>query len=94
MKKSELIDVMKKENPNFTEDQITKAIDAIFAKISDALTEGGRVEIRGFGAFSVRAKPARTGRNPRTGEPVDIAAKNVIHFKAGKDLKQAVNEAA
>lgn len=94
MKKSELLTHMKEKNPNFTDDQLGESIEAIFNVVSDALTEGKRVEIRGFGAFSVKEKAARTGRNPRTGEPVEIAAKNTVHFKPGKDLKQAVNEAA
>ena len=94
MKKSELLAFMKEQNPNFSDEQLGDSIQAIFDIISEALTEGKRVEIRGFGAFSVKEKAARTGRNPRTGEPVEIAAKNTVHFKPGKDLKQAVNEAA
>lgn len=94
MKKSELLARMKEQNPNFTDEQLSDSIEAIFNVVSDALTEGKRVEIRGFGAFSVKEKAARVGRNPRTGEPVQIEAKNTVHFKPGKDLKQAVNEAA
>ena len=94
MKKSELITAMKQENPNFSDDQLIAGVEAIFATISNALSSGNRVEIRGFGAFSVKEKAARTGRNPRTGEPVQIAAKNAIHFKAGKDLKTSINQAA
>ena len=94
MKKSELLVHMKEQNPNFTDEQLNASIEAIFNVISEALTEGKRIEIRGFGAFSIKEKAARTGRNPRTGEAVEIKAKNTVHFKPGKDLKQAVNEAA
>lgn len=94
MKKSELIIAMKQQNPNFSDDQLVAGVEAIFATIANALSSGNRVEIRGFGAFSVKEKSARTGRNPRTGEPVQIAAKNAIHFKAGKDLKTSINQAA
>lgn len=91
MKKSEIVSLMKEENPAFTEEQLNSSVEAVFLAISEALTEGKRVEIRGFGAFSVKEKPARIGRNPRTGEAVDIAAKKAVYFKPGKDLKQFVN---
>ncbi|MEM6603340.1 MAG: HU family DNA-binding protein [Pseudomonadota bacterium] len=94
MKKSELVAYIKEQNPNFDEDQVVSAVEAIFECIGGALSEGKRVEIRGFGAFSVKGKPERMGRNPRTGEPVKIEAKNVVHFKPGKDLKQSVNQEA
>lgn len=91
MKKSELVAEMQKINASLPEDKLTQAVDSVFDEISASLTRGDRVEIRGFGAFFAKLKPARTGRNPRTGEAVQIAAKNVIHFKYGKDLKEAVN---
>ncbi len=94
MKKSELISAMQEANNSFSAEILTKAVDAVFNEIGNALNRGDRVEIRGFGAFSVIGKPARVGRNPRTGEPVQIAAKNVVHFKSGKELKEAVNLAA
>ena len=91
MKKSELVTKMKSKDDSFSDEVLGKAVEAVFDEIIDALGRGDRVEIRGFGAFSVLHKEARTGRNPRTGEPVQIDAKNVVHFKAGKELKSAVN---
>jgi len=66
-------------------------VTAIFDQIADALAHGGRVELRGFGAFSVRGRPARAGRNPRTGEAVKVRAKSVPFFKAGKELRVRLN---
>ena len=63
----------------------------VFERMIDALAKGGRVELRGFGAFSVRSRPARAGRNPRTGEPVDVRAKHVPFFKSGKELRERLN---
>ena len=63
----------------------------IFEQIISALENGGRVELRGFGAFSVRSRPARTGRNPRTGEAVNVPAKHVPFFKSGKELRERLN---
>ena len=91
MKKSELVTKMREKNDAFSVDILSKAVDVTFNEVSNSLINGHRVEIRGFGAFSVIAKPARIGRNPRTGEPVDIKAKNVVHFKSGKELKELVN---
>ena len=91
MSKSELAAKMAEDNPALEDKKINLALEALFAAISDALKDGRRIEIRGFGAFSVKAKPARTGRNPRTGEAVKISAKNVVHFRQGKDLKERVN---
>jgi len=67
------------------------AVDAVLGAISDALKDGQRVQISGFGTFEVRHRKARTGRNPRTGDPVEIKASNAPAFKAGKALKDAVN---
>jgi len=91
MKKSELVAAMQEKNEALDSKTLSLAIDTVFNEISETLVRGERVEIRGFGAFSVIGKPERMGRNPRTGEPVKIAAKNVVHFKSGKDLKEAVN---
>ena len=68
-----------------------EAVDGVFAAIGDALANGEEVRIAGFGAFGTRSRPARTGRNPRTGEAVSIAASTSPTFKAGKTLKDAVN---
>lgn len=92
MKKSELIASMLEKNPSLDANETAKAVEKVFDLISVTLGDNGRVEIRGFGTFSVIGKPERMGRNPRTGEPVKIAAKNVVHFKSGKELKEVVNK--
>ncbi|MCX8048659.1 MAG: integration host factor subunit beta [Methylohalobius sp.] len=67
------------------------AVKNILEYLSAALADGQRIEIRGFGSFSLRHRPARMGRNPRTGDPVPVPARRVLHFKPGKDLRQRVN---
>jgi integration host factor subunit beta len=94
MIKSELVARIAEENPNFAQADLQKIVDAMFQTISDALVSGERVEIRGFGAFSIKYKAPRTGRNPRTGEPVEIEQKYVPHFKTGKELRGRLNSAA
>ncbi len=69
----------------------TKAVDAVLDSVTSTLRDGGGVSLVGFGTFSVKARAARMGRNPRTGEPIQIKASNVPGFKAGKALKEAVN---
>lgn len=91
MIKSELIDRLSAENPDLTRKDVERAVSAILDGMTDALADSGRVELRGFGAFSVRDRPARTGRNPRTGEPVDVEAKRVPFFKSGKELRERLN---
>ena len=73
------------------QDNAGKALDAVLACISDSLKDGKIVRLIGFGTFSVQDKAASTGRNPRTGEPIEIAASKRLVFKAGKDLKEAIN---
>jgi integration host factor subunit beta len=91
MIKSQLIAKLSMENPHLHRSDVERMVGVIFDRMVDALTEGGRVELRGFGAFSVRARPARAGRNPRTGEPVQVEAKAVPFFKSGKDLRSRLN---
>ena len=91
MIKSELVQRMAARNPHLYQRDIENIIDAILGEITNALARGERVELRGFGAFSVRARPARAGRNPRTGEQVPVRAKNVPFFKAGKELRVRLN---
>lgn len=91
MIKSELIDRLAAENPHLTQKDVEKIVGVILDQMTDALTEGGRVELRGFGAFSVRSRPARLGRNPRTGEAVRVPAKSVPFFKSGKELRERLN---
>jgi integration host factor subunit beta len=91
MIKSELISALSAENPHLTQRDVEKAVTVIMDTIVGALEEGGRVELRGFGAFSVRTRPARSGRNPKTGEPVSVKAKHVPFFKSGKELRARLN---
>ncbi len=91
MIKSELIDRLAAENPHLTQKDVEKIVGVILDQMTDALAEGGRIELRGFGAFSVRRRPARQGRNPRTGASVQVPAKAVPFFKSGKELRERLN---
>jgi len=91
MTKSELIQRLADMNPNLYLREIEKVVETVFDEISDALANGDRVELRGFGAFSVKHREARTGRNPRTGETVDVEAKSLPFFKTGKALREKLN---
>jgi integration host factor subunit beta len=91
MIKSELISALSAENPHLTQRDVEKAVTVIMETIVGALEDGGRVELRGFGAFSVRTRPARSGRNPKTGQPVSVKAKHVPFFKSGKELRARLN---
>ena len=91
MLRSELIARLAEENPSLKAREIEKIVDVIFDEIAAALERGDRVELRGFGAFSVRKREARVGRNPRTGEAVDVESKHVPFFKAGKELRSRLN---
>ena len=86
MIKSELVQKIAEQNPHLYQRDVENIVSAVLDKISDALAEGDRVELRGFGAFSVKQRGARTGRNPRTGEKVEVEAKAVPFFKTGKRL--------
>ena len=91
MIKSELIQALASENPHLTQRDIERVVGVILERMIEALEGGGRVELRGFGAFSVRERPARAGRNPRTGDSVSVRAKSVPFFKAGKELRARLN---
>ena len=91
MIKSELIERLATENPHMTHAEVERVVNVVLGEMTGALANGGRVELRGFGAFSVRARPARSGRNPRTGEAVDVPAKAVPFFKSGKELRERLN---
>lgn len=91
MIKSELVTKLAEENPNLFHRDIEKIVSIVFQEIADALSRGERVELRGFGAFSVKHRPARVGRNPRSGEPVTIDEKHAPFFKAGKELRDRLN---
>ena len=90
MTKSDLVNYMAEET-GLTKADATRAIDATFAEITKALANGDKVPLVGFGTFSVSKRAAREGRNPKTGETVQIAARNAVSFKAGSALKDSVN---
>lgn len=91
MIRSELVQRLATENPELSLRDIEAIVTVFFEEITRRLAENGRVELRGFGAFSTRARDARTGRNPRTGETVDVTAKRVPYFKPGKEMRQRLN---
>ncbi len=91
MIRSELVAKIAEENPHLTVRDVEAIVSTIFDEITAALASGRRVELRGFGAFSTRARDARTGRNPRTGATVKVDAKRVPYFKPGKELREKLN---
>jgi len=93
MTKSELIQRIAELNPHLYHRDVERIVGTIFDEIGSALSRGDRVELRGFGAFSVKQRDARTGRNPRTGEAVAVEAKSVPYFKTGKQLRERLNGA-
>lgn len=92
MIKSELIQQIADANPHLYQRDVERIVSTVFEEISAALARGDRVELRGFGAFSVKAREARLGRNPRTGETVPVPEKAVPFFKTGKDLRERMNQ--
>lgn len=90
--KSELIDVLAKRQAHLATEDVDLAVRAILEQMIAALAEGERIEIRSFGSFSIRHRPSRMGRNPKTGESVALPPKHVLHFKPGKKLREAVKE--
>lgn len=91
MIRSELIQKVADENPHLYQRDVERIVNTLFEEIIKAMAEGDRVELRGFGAFSVKKRNARTGRNPRTGEAVDVEEKYVPFFKTGKLLRDRLN---
>ncbi|TFU03261.1 integration host factor subunit beta [Polymorphobacter arshaanensis] len=91
MIRSELVQAIAAANPQLTKEIVENLIDTIFGEITEALAANRRVELRGFGAFSTRARDARVGRNPRTGTSVSVSAKRVPYFKPGKELRERLN---
>ena len=90
MTKSELIDLLAVRQDALSRKDIDDAVSIILEQISQALAAGERIEIRGFGSFTLHERQARVGRNPRTGEPVALPVRYVPHFKAGKELRDRV----
>ncbi len=93
MIKSELIEKIATTNPHLMQRDVETIVNVIFDEITEALARKDRVELRGFGAFSVKHRPARVGRNPRTGEQVNVSEKYVPYFKTGKELRLRLNPA-
>ena len=91
MTKSELIEVLARKQPQLAYRDIELAVKTILEYMTTSLSSGERIEIRGFGSFSLHFRPARSGRNPKSGEPVLLPAKYVPHFKPGKELRERVN---
>ena len=89
--RSELVQKLCDDHPDLTGKEIERVVAAFFDSITEQLQAGGRVELRGFGALSVRSRDARAGRNPRTGETIKIDAAKVPKFRAGKELKDSLN---
>jgi len=92
MTKSDLIAIIAAKNPQLYIRDVETLFETVISEISNALANGDRVELRGFGSFSVKEREARTGRNPRTGEMVDVDAKKLPAFKAGKALRDQLND--
>jgi integration host factor subunit beta len=91
MTKSEIITALAASNPHLSQDHVELIVQAVFGGITSALARGQRVELRGFGAFSVKRRSARIGRNPRNGEEVPVDAKAVPYFRVSKDLQARLN---
>jgi len=91
MTKSELVQRLAEANPHLYQRDVEAIVTAIFDEIATALARGDRVELRGFGAFSVKHRPARTGRNPRTGAHVAVEQKSGPFFKTGKEMRERLN---
>jgi integration host factor subunit beta len=91
MIRSELIQKIAEENPHLYQRDVEKIVNTIFDRIIEAMSKGNRVELRGFGAFSIKRRDGRVGRNPRTGEAVEVDEKHVPFFKTGKLLRDRLN---
>ena len=94
MIKSELVQKVAEANPHLYQRDVENIVEAILDEVTFALARGDRVELRGFGAFSVKQRPARTGRNPRTGAHVSVDQKCVPFFKTGKEMRERLNQAS
>ncbi|MAN80225.1 MAG: integration host factor subunit beta [Rhodospirillaceae bacterium] len=91
MTKSELIARLAADNPHLYQRDVERIVSTIFDEITSALAQGDRVELRGFGAFSVKRRGSRVGRNPRTGATVEVDSKHIPYFKTGKQLREKLN---
>ena len=91
MTKSELIEILSRRQPHLKADDVDLAVKSLLEMMGGALAHGERIEIRGFGSFSLHYRPPRLGRNPKTGDSVALPAKHVPHFKPGKELRERVS---
>lgn len=91
MIRSELLQALARDNPGLRAEEVEKVVDTFFEEIETRLAQGGRVELRGFGAFSTREREPRQGRNPRTGASVAVPGKKVPYFKPGKEMRARLN---
>ena len=91
--RAKLISILCEKQPNLTMEEIDQTVRGILEFMADSLAQGKRIEIRGFGSFDLVSQKARIGRNPKTGEPVEIPPKYKVHFKPGKELKDRVQQA-
>ncbi|MEO0542318.1 MAG: integration host factor subunit beta [Pseudomonadota bacterium] len=91
MIKSELVQIVANRNPHLYQRDVENIVNSVLEEITKAMSDGKRVELRGFGAFSIKERPAREGRNPRTGEKVAVDEKWVPFFKTGKELRDRLN---
>lgn len=92
MMRSELIELMARKQSHLAYKDVELAVKSLLEQMSEALSTGGRIEIRGFGSFSLHFRPPRAGRNPKTGDSVSLPGKYVPHFKPGKELRERVND--
>lgn len=93
MTKSELIEILAQRQPHLKGEDVDMAVKALLEMMGGSLADGDRIEIRGFGSFSLHYRPPRLGRNPKTGESVALPGKHVPHFKPGKELRERVSNA-
>ena len=91
MTKSELIELLARRQPHLKADDVDMSVKSLLQMMGSALAVGERIEVRGFGSFSLHYRPPRTGRNPKTGDAVALPGKHVPHFKPGKELRERVN---
>ncbi|MBS0212883.1 MAG: integration host factor subunit beta [Proteobacteria bacterium] len=91
MTKSELIEMLTQRQGHLKGDDVSMSVNALLEMMSEALSRGQRIEVRGFGSFSLHYRPARIGRNPKTGDAVALTGRHVPHFKPGKELRDRVN---
>ena len=92
MTKSELIELLARRQPHHKADDVDMSVKSLLQMMGGALANGERIEVRGFGSFSLHYRPPRTGRNPKTGDTVALAGKHVPHFKPGKELRERVTD--